>query len=161
MEQQVLKMKESFWYLPQYVTRDSDFLSAFTASSVWELLFPLSFFWRWLMRILALHVRAQCTTCTSAWINPHYTQGHPAWYSFIAFTLFVMASQHQSCCQLIDLICLSHHLFYQVLNLQQKSAVNAQLKIWDLLSTCAPPDLFWHHTPFLVCIMKVADDTRL
>lgn len=64
----------------------------------------------------------------------------------LAFILFVMASQHQSYHQLIDLICLSHHLFHQVLSLQQMSAANAQLKIWDLLSTCAPPVLFWHHT---------------
>lgn len=38
--------------------------------------------------------------CTSAWINPHYRQRHPAWNSFIAFALFVIAS-HQFCSQLI------------------------------------------------------------
>lgn len=106
--------------------------------------------------------------CESTVYHVHISMNKPSLHTgasclvlFYCIYFILMASQHQSCCQLIDLICLSHHLFHQVLNLQQKSAVNAQLKIWDLLSTCAPPDLFWHHTPFLVCIMKVADDTRL
>lgn len=94
MEQQVLKMKESFWCLPQHVTRDGDFLSAFTAGSVWELLFAFLFFLKMtyenfssLYESTGYHV-----PCTSA-INPHDRQGHPACCSFIAFALFL----HQFC----------------------------------------------------------------